>query len=200
MTMPKRLRATATVVAAATLALTMTGPAVGTTHAARPQLRPAAASVAVGKLTPAGCSFGAGTAACDLYAMAGTTSLLGTSVPIWGFSPTGAAGTAKAPGVALVVHQGDQVSVTLHNQLAGESVSLAFPGQPIPAGGEDTDDDEQTSGRCRGHRDHSSRQCAALAGIGRRGTGRPADACADIGCRRQTHTTWVHLRYRDGRL
>ncbi len=138
MTMPKRLRATATVVAAAALALTMTGPAVGTTHAARPQLRPAAASVAVGKLTPAGCSFGAGTAACDLYAMAGTTSLLGTSVPIWGFSPTGAVGTAKAPGPVLVVHQGDQVSVTLHNQLAGESVSLAFPGQPIPAGGEDT--------------------------------------------------------------
>ncbi|NUR95874.1 MAG: hypothetical protein HOV67_11525, partial [Kribbellaceae bacterium] len=93
---------------------------------------PAQASVAVGKLTPRGCTFGAGTAACDLYAMAGTASLLGTTVPIWGFSPTGAAGTATAPGPVLVIHQGDQVTVTLHNELAGQSVSLAFPGQLLP--------------------------------------------------------------------
>ncbi|WP_198675858.1 multicopper oxidase domain-containing protein [Kribbella monticola] len=141
MTMPKRFRGTATVVAVAALTWSMTGPAAGATQAqqaARPSLRPAAASVAVGKLTPSGCAFAAGTAACDLYAMAGTATVLGNPVPIWGFSPTGAAGTAKAPGPVLVVHQGDQVSVTLHNQLAGQNISLAFPGQPLPSGGEDT--------------------------------------------------------------
>src|SRR4051794_6362670 len=99
---------------------------------------PAHASVAVGKLTPRGCTFGTGTAACDLYALAGTTSLLGATVPIWGFSSTGATGTATAPGPVLVVRQGDQVTVTLHNQLVGQTVSLAFPGQPMPTGGEDT--------------------------------------------------------------
>lgn len=102
------------------------------------QRMPSRASVAVGKLTPRGCSFGTGTAVCDLYAMTGTATVLGTAVPIWGFSSTGAAGSATAPGPALVVHQGDQVTVTLHNQLAGQTVSLAFPGQALPAGGEDT--------------------------------------------------------------
>ena len=53
-------------------------------------------------------------------------------MPIWGFSPTGAAGTATAPGPVLVVKQGDTVTVTLHNTLA-EAVSLAFPGQPAGA-------------------------------------------------------------------
>src|SRR5689334_20653970 len=66
---------------------------------------PARASVAVGKLTPRGCTFGTGTAACDLHAMTGTTSMLGASVPIWGFSSTGTGGSATAPGPVLVVHQ-----------------------------------------------------------------------------------------------
>ncbi|HEY3629715.1 MAG TPA: multicopper oxidase domain-containing protein [Jatrophihabitantaceae bacterium] len=92
-----------------------------------------AVAAPVGKLTPRGCTAGTGTAACDLYAMAGTTSLLGSSVPIWGFSTTGAAGSATAPGPVLVLNQGDQVSITVHNQLAGESVSLALPGQAAAA-------------------------------------------------------------------
>ena len=82
-----------------------------------------------GKLTPRGCTEGAGTAACDLYAMTGSASILGNPINIWGFSTTGVAGSASAPGPQLVVKQGDTVKITLHNQLAGESVSLALPGQ-----------------------------------------------------------------------
>ncbi|MDT4905512.1 MAG: hypothetical protein QOH52_3528, partial [Pseudonocardiales bacterium] len=95
-----------------------------------------------GKLTPRGCTQGAGTAACDLFALAGSTTVLGTPIPIWGFSTSGTAGSATAPGPLLVVRQGDQVTITLHNQLAGEAVSLALPGQAAislsGAGGDDT--------------------------------------------------------------
>lgn len=93
----------------------------------------AAQSAPSGKLTARGCVAGTGTASCELFAMTGTTSILGTSIPIWGFSTTGAAGSASAPGPLLVVHQGDHVSITLHNQLAGQSVSLALPGQAATA-------------------------------------------------------------------
>jgi hypothetical protein len=86
-----------------------------------------------GKLTARGCAASAGAASCDLYAMTGTASVTGTSIPIWGFSTTGAAGSATAPGPLLVVHQGDNVSITLHNQLAGQAVSLALPGQAAGA-------------------------------------------------------------------
>ncbi|MET3805066.1 FtsP/CotA-like multicopper oxidase with cupredoxin domain [Nakamurella sp. UYEF19] len=91
------------------------------------------AAAPVGRLTPRGCTEGTGSATCDLFAMGGTTSILGTSVPIWGFSTTGAAASATAPGPVLVVNQGDTVSITLHNALAGEQVSLALPGQAAVA-------------------------------------------------------------------
>ena len=91
-------------------------------------------AVAAGKLAPQGCTANGTTPTCDLYAMVGTTSMLGGApIDIWGFSTTGAAGTATAPGPLLVVNQGDTVTVTLHNQLAGQDVSLAFPGQPTTA-------------------------------------------------------------------
>ena len=135
--MTNRFRVAAVGVATTALAGALLS-AVPVAAAPAVQQAPARASVAVGKLTPRGCSFGTGTAACDLYAMAGTSTVLGTAVPIWGFSSSGADGSATAPGPALVVHQGDQVTVTLHNQLAGQTVSLAFPGQALPAGGEDT--------------------------------------------------------------
>ncbi len=99
-------------------------------------VRPSAVvpAAAAGKLAVQGCTTSGATDTCDLYAMAGTTSMLGGApIDIWGFSATGAAGTATAPGPVLVVNQGDTVSVTLHNQLAGQSVSLAFPGQPTTA-------------------------------------------------------------------
>ncbi|HZX05551.1 multicopper oxidase domain-containing protein [Kribbella sp.] len=135
--MTNRFRVAAVGVATTALAAGLLAPLPAGAVPAVPQA-PAHTSVAVGKLSPRGCTFGTGTAACELYAMTGTATMLGTTVPIWGFSPTGAAGSATAPGPALVVHQGDQVTVTLHNQLAGQTVSLAFPGQALPAGGEDT--------------------------------------------------------------
>ena len=86
-------------------------------------------SVAVGKLAPSGCASSGGQAQCDLWAMTGTTQLLGQTVPIWGFSDSSTPGTATAPGPVLVVRQGDHVSVTVHNGLA-QNLSLALPGQP----------------------------------------------------------------------
>ncbi len=90
---------------------------------------PVVRSAAVGKLAPSGCASSGGVAQCDLWAMTGTTQLLGQSVPIWGFSSSSAPGTATAPGPVLVVRQGDQVSITVHNGLT-QNLSLALPGQP----------------------------------------------------------------------
>ncbi|HET7398541.1 MAG TPA: multicopper oxidase domain-containing protein [Intrasporangium sp.] len=95
--------------------------------------RPAAA-MPVGKLAPTGCvvtsdpSATQRTVSCELWAMTGTTQVLGTNIPIWGFSSTGAAGSATAPGPVLAVRQGDEVTITMHNGLA-EPMSLALPGQ-----------------------------------------------------------------------
>jgi len=102
-----------------------------TTSAASVAASPVRTATA-GKLAPQGCTVTGTTAACDLYAMTGTASILGQPIPIWGFSSTGAVGSASAPGPLLVVDQGLTVTVTLHNLLA-EPVSLAFPGQPASA-------------------------------------------------------------------
>jgi hypothetical protein len=121
--------------AASASASTRTVVPAGGVHAALPAAPP------VGKLLVNGCTEGTATAACDLYAMSGTASVLSTSIPIWGFSSTGAALSATAPGPVLVVRQGDAVTMTLHNQLAGENVSLALPGQVgVKHAGADGDD------------------------------------------------------------
>src|SRR6188508_1244727 len=53
--------------------------------------------------------------AFDLYAVSGTTNLPGLpSVPVWGYSGDGT-GVTKPGGPTLVVHQGDAVTITLHN-------------------------------------------------------------------------------------
>lgn len=106
-------------------------------------------AAAVGKLAPTGCVRAGGQAQCDLYAMAGTTQLLGQSLPIWGFSTSAAAGSATAPGPVLVVQQGDTVSITLHNQLA-DNVSLALPGQPASAFTQGLSAADQTTGASPG--------------------------------------------------
>src|SRR5665811_100851 len=126
------LLAAASVVAAISLlAMPLTARAA-TAAAAHPSA--VVPAVAAGKLAPQGCTVSGTTDTCDLYAMAGTTSMLGGApINIWGFSTTGAAGTATAPGPLLVVNQDDTVTVTLHNQIAGQNVSLAFPGQPTTA-------------------------------------------------------------------
>ncbi|HZC72720.1 MAG TPA: multicopper oxidase domain-containing protein [Jatrophihabitans sp.] len=140
-------------VAAATLAVLASAPAPA--HAAaggaagrtvagqRPAATPRLAAVAppVGRVSPSNCtSTGAAAVSCDLYAMAGSTSVLGTSIPIWGFSTTGAADSATAPGPVLVVNQHDTVSITLHDGLAG-NVSLALPGQAVVSHGGGAGDD-----------------------------------------------------------
>jgi FtsP/CotA-like multicopper oxidase with cupredoxin domain len=79
---------------------------------------------------------------CDLWAKSGTLTLAdGTVVTIWGFSDS-AGSAAQLPGPALIVNQGETVTVNLANDLAGETVSLSFPGQAlipdltgVPAGG-----------------------------------------------------------------
>lgn len=106
--------------------------AAGGRPTAYPRLAPAAA---VGKLGPTttGCTVTPATdtaperVACDLWAKVGSMQVLGQSIPIWGYSLT-ETGAPSAPGPLLVVRQGDEVSLTLHNQLA-EATSLTLPGQ-----------------------------------------------------------------------
>ena len=126
--------AAASMVAAISLLAMPLSAQAATAAAAHPSV--VVPALAAGKLPLQGCNPGAtaATVTCDLYAMAGTTSMLGGApINIWGFSGTGVAGSATAPGPLLVVNQGDTVSVVLHNQLGGQNVSLAFPGQPTTA-------------------------------------------------------------------
>ncbi|MEP7332474.1 MAG: multicopper oxidase domain-containing protein [Terracoccus sp.] len=144
----RRLAAVTGALVLATLALPA-GPASGLAAPASPvavaslatqpgaaSIAPAAVATPVGRLTPRGCTVSGTSEACDLYASAGTQTIVGTSVPIWGFSssaPTAAPDLSvvpTTPGPNLVVRQGDSVSITLHNGIAGENLSLAFPGVP----------------------------------------------------------------------
>ena len=119
--------------AATLLALAVTPLPAGASPTPRPAMTPATvpqpSQAAVGKLSPSGCTRVGTADQCDLYAMTGTTQLLGTSLPIWGFSSSPDAGTATTPGPVLVVNEGDTVTITLHNQLS-QNVSLSLPGQP----------------------------------------------------------------------
>ncbi len=101
---------------ATTLAAAPTGRA-STTLAGPPQ----------GTLPQTGCQLAAGTATCDLWAKAGSVVLPGATgpVPIWGFASTNA-DAATLPGPVLVVDQGNQVTITVHNGLT-DNLSLAFP-------------------------------------------------------------------------
>lgn len=93
-----------------------------------PQAARSLAAAPVGHLTPRGCTVTGATAACDLYAAAGTTTFLGRTLPIWGFA-SAEADPVTAPGPLLVVPQDATVTVTLHNAVPGQQISLAFPGQ-----------------------------------------------------------------------
>ena len=89
-----------------------------------PGARPVAALPAPLTCTPTATGI-----ACDLYAASGTLSLPGLASPltIWGFTGT-SGGAATLPGPAIEAVQGQTLQVTLHNDLAGQKVSLAFPG------------------------------------------------------------------------
>jgi FtsP/CotA-like multicopper oxidase with cupredoxin domain len=73
----------------------------------------------------------AGTTTCELWAAPGELTMPdGEIVPVWGFADTvGVSGTV--PGPMLLGNQGDTMVVTLHNDLPGETVALAFPGQDL---------------------------------------------------------------------
>ncbi|KQX62009.1 multicopper oxidase domain-containing protein [Angustibacter sp. Root456] len=115
-----------------------TRPAGSAAAAQAAGVRSALPAAPVGHLQPSGCT-GTGSVLCELYASAGTTTVAGTAIPIWGFSST--AGSASTPGPVLVVHQGDSVRIRLHNDLAAERVSLALPGIDGVTWGTRHDDD-----------------------------------------------------------
>ena len=68
----------------------------------------------------------------DLWAIQGTTTLPGSTVPVkvWGYSLTNSPVTAPG-GPTIEVTQGDTVHVTLHNTL-GARTALLFQGQQLP--------------------------------------------------------------------
>jgi hypothetical protein len=76
---------------------------------------------------------GAGGRACALFALPGGLTLpgLATPVTIWGYAET-AAGPATSPGPALVVNQGETVTISLTNALP-VATSLRISGQPLVA-------------------------------------------------------------------
>ncbi|HEY2672373.1 MAG TPA: multicopper oxidase domain-containing protein [Rugosimonospora sp.] len=119
------------------LALAISAPAPAGAAPARPGHSAAAAVPAAlptgppappqGPLPQTGCTLVGTTATCELWAKTGSVVLPGAAgpVPIWGFASTSGA-PASAPGPVLVVDQGDQVTINVHNGLSG-NLSLALP-------------------------------------------------------------------------
>jgi hypothetical protein len=114
------LLASAFAVPGATAGVTGVMPAARSTTAVMP-------AAPQGALSPSGCARSGTTDTCELWAKPGNISLLGTLMPIWGYT-TSADGDAIAPGPVLVVVEGDTVDFVLHNRLPQDS-ALAFPGQ-----------------------------------------------------------------------
>jgi len=56
---------------------------------------------------------------CELWARAGSVTVGADVVPVWGFS-TSDAGDLSLPGPTIVVHSGEEVSLTVHNELADD--------------------------------------------------------------------------------
>ncbi len=76
-----------------------------------------------------GCTTSGGTVTCHLWAKAGTATLTPSAptVPVWSFvSSSGDAVTAPV-GPTLVVTEGQSVEMILHNEIAGQAVSLSMP-------------------------------------------------------------------------
>jgi len=100
-----------------------------------------ASSASAASLPASPCASANSVATCELWALTGTATLYGsTAVNIWGYSAS-AVGPATMPGPILIVNQGDQVTVTLHNNLP-ETTAMLFQGQSmipdttgVPAGG-----------------------------------------------------------------
>lgn len=84
-------------------------------------------------LPDAACTLAGTTRTCHLWALAGSLTMpTGASIPIWGFTDgtdLAANGAAQVPGPVISANPGDTLVIVLHNQLAGQTVSLHFPGQ-----------------------------------------------------------------------
>jgi FtsP/CotA-like multicopper oxidase with cupredoxin domain len=94
-------------------------------------------------LLDATCNLVDTTRTCDLWALPGSLTMPdGVSLPVWGFAVS-AAGPASVPGPVIRANVGETLEVVLHNEIVGQDISLAFPGQEglvpdmtgVPAGG-----------------------------------------------------------------
>jgi FtsP/CotA-like multicopper oxidase with cupredoxin domain len=75
------------------------------------------------------CSLVGTTRTCDLWALPGSLSMPGgVLLPVWGFADS-ALGPALVPGPVIRASEGETLTVVLHNEIPGQDVSLAFPGQ-----------------------------------------------------------------------
>ncbi|MFN2289636.1 MAG: multicopper oxidase domain-containing protein [Anaerolineae bacterium] len=90
------------------------------------------AAPALADLPASPCTPGAGTTTCELWAMPGTLTMPDgtTVVNVWGFAADGT-GPGQVPGPMLLGNEGETMEVILHNQVPGETVALAFPGQEL---------------------------------------------------------------------
>lgn len=80
---------------------------------------------AAGPVTGTSC-----TPSCDIYATTGTLTLPdATTVPIWGYSTSAAAGSATVPGPVLIATAGSATSITLHNVDLPSATSLSISQQ-----------------------------------------------------------------------
>ena len=90
------------------------------------------ASPALADLPPtSACETVGSTTTCELWATTGTLTMPDDAiVPTWGFTSTSGV-SATVPGPLLLGIEGETMVVTLHNDLPGETVALAFPGQDL---------------------------------------------------------------------
>lgn len=125
----------ATAVAAAPLSpAAATAPASVTTAVAPTAVHPAALAPA-SVLQPNGCTGSGADVTCDLYARTGSVTLpVVGATTVWSFTSTDT-GTVAAVGPTLVVRQGQNVTLSLHNTL-DEPVSLSLP--QVDGFGDDT--------------------------------------------------------------
>ncbi len=101
--------------------------------AAAPGMAPAEQMVGgpMPALQEASCTVVGTVRTCELWAVAGSLTMPDlASLPVWGFATSGA-GPALVPGPVISATVGETLEVVLHNDLAGQTVALAFPGQEL---------------------------------------------------------------------
>ncbi|HVQ87166.1 MAG TPA: multicopper oxidase family protein, partial [Actinomycetes bacterium] len=86
-------------------------------------------AVPLAVLVPGGIAQAA-TVTVDLYAVSGSVTLPGQTVPTWGYSTNGDPVTQPG-GPTIYANEGDTLQVTLHNGLSSEDTGLLFQGQDM---------------------------------------------------------------------